>query len=114
MLGRTEAVGTVIDLDDAELHAEVGRVVGLVVTAVRKRHGRIPGVGTPSWWAADDAAKVAGLLVLAEAWVIRPDPDRAAVERLKAMAVDLSEAHDWSAASRRPSHAELKRRRDAA
>lgn len=93
-----------------ELRAEAYRLVDLVVTAVRQRHRKVPGVGTPAWWRAPDEAKVAALLVLSEAWLIH-DPDRAAVERLKAMSVDLSAAHDWTAASRRPSNAELTRRR---
>jgi hypothetical protein len=42
------------------------------------------------------------------------DPERALIERLRAMSHDLSSAYDWSAASRRPSYAELQRRRGTA
>lgn len=82
----------------------------VTTTAVLRGHRRIPGVGTPSWWAADDAAKVAGLLVLVEAWVVR-DPEQAVRQRLREMSYDLSAALDWSAESRRPSPGTLAARR---
>lgn len=95
------------------LHAEVYRLVHPVVTAVRAHHGRVPAVGSAAWWGAPDDARVAGLLVLTEHHLVS-DPNRLARERLKATALDLSAAHDWRGAARRPSHAELTRRRGAA
>ncbi|MGH9288051.1 MAG: hypothetical protein ACRD0V_07160, partial [Acidimicrobiales bacterium] len=47
-----------------ELHAAVHHLVDEVV----RRHGPLPGVGTPRWWAAPDDARLAALLILAEAW----------------------------------------------
>ncbi|MQA13706.1 MAG: hypothetical protein GEV09_05890 [Pseudonocardiaceae bacterium] len=111
--GRFESEHTPGRLDDVELLAEAHRLVSLVLTGVRRRHGRIPGVGTARWWAAGDDVKVATLLILSEAWLIH-DPDRAVRERLREMSYDLSAGHDWTEQSRRPSHAELKRRRGEA
>ena len=50
--------------DDVELHAEVYRLVDMVVTAVRADHRTVPGVDTSAWWNAPDVAKIAGVLVL--------------------------------------------------
>ncbi len=96
--------------DDAELHAEVHRLVHPRMLVARELCGRVPGTGTSAWWAAPDDAKIAGLLVLAEAWVIH-DPERAVRQRLREMSYDLSQATDWTSAAQRPSHVELERRR---
>ena len=96
--------------DDVELLAEVHRLVDLVVSAVRRRHRRIPALGSSKWWKASDEAKVAALLVRAEADVLR-SPEQIADDRLKALACDLSEAADWSELAGHPSHAELQRLR---
>ena len=63
-------------LDDPDLLAEVFRLVNPVVEAVRTaRGGRLAGVGTRQWWDASDDVKIAGLLVLSEAWCVY-DPER--------------------------------------
>ena len=93
-------------LDDPELLAEVGRVVAPAIAAARREHGRLAGVATAEWWAASDDVKLAGVLVLGMAWCVH-DPERAVRQRLREMSYNLSEAHDWVAASRRPSHATL-------
>jgi len=93
-------------LDDPELLAEVGRVVAPAIAAARREHGQLAGVGTEQWWAASDGVKLAGVLVLGMAWCVH-DPESAVRQRLRAMCGDLSEAHDWAAASRRPSHTSL-------
>jgi hypothetical protein len=93
-----------------ELLAEVHRLVHPVVRAVRAERGPIPGVGASAWWSSSPDARLAGLLVLAEAYLIN-DPERMAREKLKAMSVDLSGSRSWTAAARLPSHAELQRRR---
>ena len=96
--------------DDLELLTEVHRLVDLVAKAVRRRCRRIPALGSSRWWAASDEAKVASLLVIAEASVLR-SPAEIADDRIKALAVDLSEVADWSRIAGHPSHAELQRRR---
>ena len=94
-------------LDAPDLLAEVGRLVASAIAAGRRAHGgRLVGVGEPAWWDAADEVKLAGVLVLAEAWVIH-DPEQAVRRRLREMSYDLSAATDWTAASRRPSHASL-------
>ena len=93
-------------LDDPELLAEVGRVVAPAIAATRREHGQLAGVGTEQWWAASDDVKLAGVLILGMAWCVH-DPESAVRQRLRAMCGDLSEAHDWAAASRRPSHTSL-------
>ncbi len=94
--------------DDPELHAEVYRLVDKVVTAVIRGHRKVPGVDTSAWWNAPDIAKIAGLLILSEAWVIC-DPERMVAERFKAASVAISEGDQggW----RRPSRSELAARR---
>ena len=94
--------------DDVELHAEVYRLVSIVATAVAADHRTVPGVDTSAWWNAPDIAKIAGLLILSEAWVIC-DPDRMVAERFKAASVAISEATQGS--WRRPSRSELAARR---
>jgi len=96
--------------DDVELHAEVYRLVDMVVTAVRADHRTVPGVDTSAWWNAPAVAKIAGVLVLGEAWCLH-DPERAVRQRLQEMSYDLSAGHDWAAASRRPTLATLDDRR---
>ena len=93
-----------------ELLAEVHRFVDQVVTIARAEHGKIPGVRSPQWWTAPTSVRLAALLTLAEAYLLA-DPERMAVQLLREAAYDLSGAHDWSAASRRPSHTDLARRR---
>ena len=98
-------------LDDPDLLAEVFRLVNPVVEAVRTaRGGRLAGVGTRQWWDASDDVKIAGLLVLSEAWCVY-DPERVVRQRLRAMSGDLSGGLDWAAASRRPTLATLTARR---
>lgn len=98
-------------LDDPETRHEVWRLLEpLLDAAARKNAGHVPGVATPEWWQADDRTKLAGVLILGLAWLVH-DPDRAVRQRLREMSWDLSAAHDWSAASRRPSHAHLVSRR---
>jgi len=99
--------------DDAELHAEVGRLLAPILRAARREHGRIVGVAEPEWWHASDTVKRGGVVTLALAWLLH-DPERMVREQIKAMAADVSAAHGWAAASRRPSHAELQRRRAGA
>lgn len=97
-----------------ELLAEVHRLVDEVVRVARTEHGQalgpLPGVRAPEWWTAPTSVRLAAILILGEAYLVA-DPDRAAVQMLREMAYDLSAAHDWSAASRRPSHTDLARRR---
>jgi len=83
--------------------------------------------GSPQWDALpdDDPAKWAAVLRAAELWRRHWQPeaitarlfeelarvDQQAARHRKAAAVDLSGTHDWAAQSRRPSHAEIQRRR---
>lgn len=64
--------------------------------------------GSPEWWDAPDDQKTAGLLVLAEAWLVT-DPERQVRQRLRSLSWDLSEAMRGRRGG--PSHAELTRRR---
>ena len=83
----------------------------------------VPAFGTPEWGAASPSARVLAVLVhLLEVhdrcaraeWVCwdraRQDED-ARLTALREASHAISAAVDWSAASRRPSHAELERRR---
>ena len=98
-------------LDDPDLLIEVFRLVNPAVEAARRAHGgRLAGVGSRAWWNASDDAKIAGLLVLSEAWCVY-DPERAVRQRLREMSWALSAGHDWAAESRRPSRSTLTRRR---
>ena len=97
--------------DDAELLAEVHRLVDIVVTAVIHQHRGIPGVGSPAWWAAPDGVRRAALLILGEAWLLH-DPERAVRQRIREMSWDLAASADWAAVARRHvSHGDLERRR---
>ena len=106
---------TSIPVDNAptevELLTEVHRLVEEVVQLARAECGPIPGVRSPAWWTAPLAARIAAILILGEAYLVF-DPERAVEDRLKAMSVDLSQAHDWTAAAWRPSHSGLSRRRE--
>ncbi len=93
-----------------ELLFETFRLTHPILHSAREEHGSVPAPGTPRWWSAPDSVKVAGLLTLASEYLLN-DPDKIAAEKLKAVAVVISKGEDWSAASRRPSHAELERRR---
>ena len=95
---------------DVELLAEVHRIADPFVRAARTECGRVPGVGSTQWWAASATTRIAGFLVVGEAWLVH-DPERAIAERFRELSHDLSGALDWSAASRRPSAAELQLRR---
>ena len=89
--------------------------------------GPVPLLGSRSWIAADDPTRLASLARAALAWLADCDQlaigrdlahhlalvDVAVAERFKGAAVDLAEACDWAAASRRPSYLELQRRRGA-
>lgn len=98
---------------ERELRTAVHELVDQFIGAAEDVHGHIPGVGTPAWWIAPTSARLAGLLVLAEAYVLR-SPDQIASDILKAASVAISTGCDWSAAARRPSYVELQRRRGEA
>ena len=102
-----------LDYHDLELLAEVHEVVSKIHRLAGGPARPVPPLGSPAWRDAPLMAKVAGLLVLSEAWLVH-DPDRRAAERLRALSGDLSSGHDWAAAGRRPSYAELQRRRGQA
>jgi len=88
----------------------VDRLAGTVMRAALRNRRRIPGVGTPAWWAADDAAKIAGLLVCSEAWLVREmSLEREVRARLKAASVAISTGSSWR--DHGPSHATLAARR---
>lgn len=101
---------TALDYEELALLDEVHRLVDREIRRARERYGPIAAVGTASWRAAPQFIRLAALLVCAEAWLIQ-GPERVIAERFKAMAVDLSQAHDWAAASCRLSNAELAARR---
>lgn len=96
-------------------------------TGVLADLGPVPALGTAAWVAlADtDPRKLAAALAPAVARLLENTPaavamrlrrellaeDRAVAERFKAASVALSTAQDWTRAARRPSFAELERRR---
>lgn len=96
---------------ELELLIAVHRLVETFRATVTDRHGPVPALGSPGWWVAPPGAQLAALLPLAEVALLAPDPAQLAADRLKAASLDLCAAHDWVAASRRPSHAEVLRRR---
>ena len=97
--------------DDPDVLRVAFCAVDRVVRAAHRLYGGpLPVVGSPAWRAAPWIAQVATLCVLGEHWLLR-DPDRIAADRIKAMAIDLSAGHDWTAASQRPSHGLLTARR---
>lgn len=93
-----------------ELLFEVFRLTYPILHSTREKCGHVPVPGSPAWWRSADDVKVAGLLTLSGDHLIY-DPDQLAAEKIKQMAIDLSRGHDWTAASRRPSHATLIARR---
>jgi hypothetical protein len=93
--------------DDVEFFAEVHRIV---TEQIELAGGSVPAVGSAAWRSAPPAAKVARLLVLTEAYLIK-DPHQIAAEMIKDMSVAVSSSGHWSVASALPSHAELLRRR---
>jgi hypothetical protein len=96
--------------DDVAVLAAAHAAADRLVRAARAYHGSIPPVGSPEWFDAPCVVQAATLVILGEAYFIA-DPKRAAIQQLKAISVAISEGLDWSAASRRPSHAELVVRR---
>lgn len=86
-----------LDYDDVEALGEVHR---LVTKVIKLAGGSVPPVGSAAWWSAPDAAKVASLLVLAEARLI-DDPHRIAAEQLREVSKAISGGLDWSAAAHR-------------
>lgn len=98
---------TAVDYDELRLLVEVHRMVG---KAIELAGGSVPAVGSPQWWDADPLARIAGLLVLAERYLI-DDPHLIDAQMIKDASVAISSSKDWSAAGSLPSHAELARRR---
>jgi hypothetical protein len=96
-----------LDHEDLEFLDEVHRVVTRVI---EQAGGSVPPAGSDRWRTAPDPAKVASLLVLAEAYLVS-DPHQIAAEMIKEASVAVSSSGRWSAASARPSHAEVMRRR---
>lgn len=97
-----------MDYDDLLVLAEVRRVVAKAVELAG-------GSGTPAlsdsaWRTAPPAAKIASLLVLAEAYLVT-DPHLIAAQMIKDASVAISSSGNWSVAASLPSHAELVRRR---
>jgi hypothetical protein len=92
-----------------ELLAEVHR---MVTTAAAMVNGDIPAVGSLAWWAADPSARIAGLLIAAEAYLVL-DPDQYAREQLKQMTRALSgPAGYWTGvANNHITHTDLAARR---
>lgn len=103
---------TIVDTqpaDDVDLLAEVHRIIS---TAVHQA-GSVPALGSPAWWTCGPSARLAGLLVLAEAWLVT-DPHRVAAEMVKDASVAISTGLDWRSAAHTAayeSHAVLVRRR---
>jgi hypothetical protein len=95
-----------LDYDDLAVLAEVDRFVKKVFEVAGPD---VPKLSDPAWLTAPPAAKIASLLVLAEAYLVT-DPHLIAAEMIKDVSVAISSSRTWSAASL-PSHAELVRRR---
>lgn len=96
-----------LDYEDVEFLAEVHRLVG---KSIALAGGSVPAAGSPQWWSAAPVARLAGLLVLAERYLLE-DPHAIAAELLKDASVAVSSDGRWSAAAALPSHHELVRRR---
>jgi hypothetical protein len=96
-----------LDYEDLELFVAVHR---LVTKVIKLAGGSVPAAGSPQWWSAEPMARVAGLLVVAEAHLVS-NPHQIAAEMIKDMSVSVSSSRRWPAASALPSHAELVRRR---
>jgi hypothetical protein len=98
-----------VGYEELVLLAEVHRIVS---EAIKGAGGSVPPVGSPAWWSADPASRIAGLLVLCEARLV-DDPHRIAAEQLRDVSLAISGAMDWRAfANRHVPHTELQRRRD--
>jgi len=94
-------------LDDPDFLRVASDAVDRLARVARRLHGGpLPVVGDREWFTATWIVQSA--TILAEAFLRDPDQHAAAE---KAGAVAISAAADWTAASRRPSHAELARRR---
>lgn len=91
-----------LEYGELQLLAEVHRFTS---KAVELAGGAIPPVGSAQWWDAEPMARLAGLLVLAEARLI---------DDLKDMAAVIRDGKDWRAFANLPSfgsHAEVVARR---
>lgn len=93
--------------DDIEVLAEVARIVGKAFAVAGPD---VPALSDPAWLTAPPAAKVARLLVIAEANLIS-NPYEIAAQMVKDGSMAISADGRWSAARALPSHAELVRRR---
>jgi hypothetical protein len=99
-----------LDYEDVELLAAVHRITS---TVIELAGGSVPPVGSPAWWFAAPMARIAGLLVLAEARLL-DDPHQLAADQIKAVSLAISGALDWREfANRHVPHTELQRRRAA-
>lgn len=96
--------------DEEELRAAVHALVAPILATTRAVYGPVPGVRSTAWWSAPAQVRLAAVLVVGEG-AIAFDPERVLDDRLKSAASDVSEAADWTAAARHPSHTELERRR---
>jgi hypothetical protein len=97
-----------MDYDELLLLAEVHRITSKVI---KLAGGSVPALGSPDWRSAREAAKVAGLLVLAEARLM-DDPRQVASEQLRAVSVAISGGMDWRTfGQHHVPHTELQRRR---
>lgn len=95
-----------LDHEDVEFLLDVRRLVGNAVALA----GSVPAAGSPAWMTATPATQVAGLLVLAEAYLIN-DPHTIAAQMVKDASVAVSSSGRWSTAAALPSHHELRQRR---
>jgi len=114
-----QAIGALIARDGA-----IADYLGPKIAQCEAR-GSIPQLGTAEWEHLDDGdpRKVGAVFVAAREWTtidslrrwtVLDAPRQAEVERLTAermASIEVSQAEDWDAASRRPSHSELQRRR---
>ncbi len=101
---------TAMDYDDLRLLIEVHR---MTAKAGELAGGSVPLVGSPSWWSAEPMARYAGVLVLAERYLL-DDPHQLAAEMVKDVSLAISTGMDWSAAAHRlvyDSHAKVAERR---
>lgn len=96
-----------LDFVDVEVLAEVARIVKKTFAVAGSD---VPALSDPAWLTAPPVAKVARLLVLAEAHLLS-NPRAIAAQLLKDASVDLGTSRDWSEAAMLPSHRELVRRR---
>lgn len=96
----------IIGYEDLPFLTEVHRLVGKAATLA----GSVPAAGSPQWWSAEPMARLAGLLVLAERYLIE-DPHTIAAQMIKDASVAVSSSGRWPAAAALPSHHELVRRR---